>query len=169
VSGQDNVHAFADPDKNGVQDPGEPFDDAIVTWFAFATSSGATFVIGDLAPNGMGPALPGDTVTWWSSQWASLNPMTGGPPPSSMKGFAGFEDMPAVPNCGGTYATSPGNSGSPPAAVPDYMGVIVSSHVTQNGSVISGDVKHIVVVKTNPGYAPNPGRTGTGTVVGYLC
>ena len=169
LSGQDAVHAFADTNKNGVQDPGEPSDDATVTWFAFGTSSGATFAIGDLAPNGTGPALPGDAVTWWSSQWASLNPMTGGPSPSSMKGFPGFGDMPAIPNCGGTYRTSPGNSGSPPATVPNYMGVIVSSHVTRNGSVITGDVRHIVVVKTNPGYVPDPGHSGTGTVVSYLC
>jgi hypothetical protein len=86
-----------------------------------------------------------------------------------MKGFAGFEDMPATPNCGNNWATDPGNSTPPPATVPDYMGVIVSSHVTQNGSVISGDIKHVVVVKNNPGYAPNPGNPGTGTVLGYLC
>lgn len=139
------------------------------TVFAFGTSSGATFVIGDLAPTGTGPALPGDTVTWWGSQWAKLNPMTGGPPPSSMKGFAGFEDMPAAPTCGSNWTTDPGNSTPPPSSVPDYMGVIVSSHVTQNGSVISGDVKHVVIVRNNPGYAPNPGSPGTGTVLGYLC
>jgi hypothetical protein len=49
------------------------------------------------------------------------------------------------------------------------MGVIVSSTVTQNGSVISGDIKEVVIVKTNPGYAPDPGNPGTGTIVGVLC
>ena len=28
---------------------------------------------------------------------------------------------------------------------------------------------HIVVIKTNPGYGPNPGHTGTGTIVGTYC
>jgi hypothetical protein len=28
---------------------------------------------------------------------------------------------------------------------------------------------HIVVVKTNPGYRPNPGHAGTGTVVAQVC
>jgi hypothetical protein len=32
LPGQDAVHAFADSNNNGVQDPGEPFDDATVTW-----------------------------------------------------------------------------------------------------------------------------------------
>lgn len=134
-----------------------------VTVFAFATSSGATFVIGDME------ATPLNHVTWWSSMWAALNPMTGGPPPASMKGFAGFEDMPAIPNCGSSYTTDPGNSTPPPPTVPDYMGVIVSSKITQNGSVINGDIKEIVVVKNDPGYAPSPGHTGTGTIVAVVC
>ena len=95
--------------------------------------------------------------------------MTGGHAPSSMKGFAEFGDVPATPNCGSSFTTDPGNSTPPPATVPDFMAVIVSSHVTQNGSGISGDIKHIVIVKSNPGYAPDPGHPGTGTVLGYLC
>jgi hypothetical protein len=55
----------------------------------FPTSNGGTFVVGDLEATGTGAAL-----TWWSSQWAQINLMSGGPAPSSMKGFAGFEDMP---------------------------------------------------------------------------
>jgi hypothetical protein len=137
---------------------------------AFATSSGAAFVIGDLeAP------LPtfgvGNHVTWWSSQWAMLNPMSGGPPPNSMKGFAGFEDNPLSipPKCGDTWTTDTGNSTAPPPTVPAVMGVLVSSHVTQSGSVVSGDIKEIVLVKNDPGYAPNPGSPGTGTIIGFVC
>jgi len=37
------------------------------------------------------------------------------------------------------------------------------------GSTISGNTPHIVIVKTNPGYAPNPGHAGTGTVVLVIC
>ena len=57
----------------------------------------------------------------------------------------------------------------PPATVPAYMGVLVSSKVSKSGSTISGDAKSIVVVKTDPGYAPNPGHAGTGTVVAAFC
>jgi hypothetical protein len=141
--------------------------------FAFPTSNGATFVIGDLAPTGTMNPLPGDHVTWWSSQWAKLNPMTGGPPPASMKGFAGFEDNAAgvPPACGPgqNWTTDPGNSTPPPATVPAVMGVIVSSHVTQNGSVISGDIKELVVVQNDPGYAPDPGHQGTGRILAIVC
>jgi hypothetical protein len=135
--------------------------------FAFGTSSGATFVIGDMTAPPLAPPL--NHVTWWSSQWAKLNPMTGGPAPASMKGFAGFEDMPVIPQCSGTYSTDTGNSSPPPQTVPDYMGVIVSSHITQNGSVITGDIKEIVIVKNDPGYGPSPGQAGTGTVVAIVC
>jgi hypothetical protein len=49
------------------------------------------------------------------------------------------------------------------------MGVVVSSAINKSGSTISGNVPKIVVVKTNPGYAPNPGHPGTGTVVAVYC
>jgi hypothetical protein len=52
---------------------------------------------------------------------------------------------------------------------PSYMGVIVSSSITQSGSTISGNTPDIVVVKTNSGYAPDPGHAGTGTVVAQVC
>jgi hypothetical protein len=139
----------------------------VVLVFAFGTSSGATFVIGDMTAPPLAPPL--NQVTWWSSQWAALNPMTGGPAPASMKGFAGFEDMPVIPQCTGTYTTDTGNSSPPPQTVPDYMAVIVSSHITQNGSVITGDIKEIVIVKNDPGYGPSPGHAGTGKVVAILC
>jgi hypothetical protein len=137
-----------------------------VTIFAFATGRGAAFVIGDLE------AGIGNHVTWWSSQWANINLMSGGAPPNAMKGFAGFEDnflgFPP-PNCGGTWSTDPGNSTPPPPSVPNFMGVIVSSKVTQSGSVINGDIKQVVIVRTDPGYGPSPGHTGTGTEIAVVC
>jgi hypothetical protein len=137
-----------------------------VTIFAFATGNGAAFVIGDLE------AGLGNHVTWWSSQWAIINVMSGGAPPNAMKGFAGFEDnflgLPP-PNCGRTWSTDPGNSTPPPPSVPMLMGVIVSSRVTQSGSIISGDIKQVVIVRNDPGYAPSPGHPGTGTEIAIVC
>jgi hypothetical protein len=134
--------------------------------FAFATGNGAAFVIGDLE------AGLGNHVTWWSSQWAKINLMSGGASPNAMKGFAGFEDnflgLPP-PNCGGSWSTDTGNSTPPPPSVPKFMGVIVSSRVTQSGSIISGNIKQVVVVRNDPGYAPNPGNPGTGTEIAIVC
>jgi hypothetical protein len=39
----------------------------------------------------------------------------------------------------------------------------------QTGPTLRGDIAAIVLVTTHPGYAPNPGHAGTGTVVGVLC
>jgi hypothetical protein len=132
---------------------------ASVTVYAFPSSGG--FVIGD---NNSGD---GAVVTFWGSKWATDNSLSGGSAPSS---FKGFENSTAAPRCGATWTTGPGNSSSPPAGpLPAYMGVIVSSTITKSGSTISGDIQHIVIVATNPGYAPNPGHAGTGTVVAQVC
>jgi hypothetical protein len=137
----------------------------------FATANGGTFVVGDLEATG--PMAP---LTWWGSQWAKINQMSGGPAPNSMKGFSGFEDMP-LPSplpplskiCGMTWTTDTGNSTPPPPSVPDDMLVIVSTHIVQNGSVISGDIKQLILVHNNPGYQPDPGSPGTGTETIIVC
>jgi hypothetical protein len=49
------------------------------------------------------------------------------------------------------------------------MAVIVTSSVSQSDSAIFGNTVHIVVVKTDPGYAPDAGHPGTGTVVAQVC
>ena len=41
--------------------------------------------------------------------------------------------------------------------------------MTQSGNTISGNIAKVVIVKTNPGYQPNPDDPGTGTVVATLC
>ena len=49
------------------------------------------------------------------------------------------------------------------------MAVIVASNVSKTGSVVSGDTAAIVIVKTDSGYAPDPGHPGTGIVAGVIC
>jgi len=47
--------------------------------------------------------------------------------------------------------------------------MIVASSVNKSGPQITGDTSHIVIVRTDPGYAPDPGHAGTGVIVGVLC
>ena len=72
-------------------------------------------------------------------------------------------------SCGSALTTTGGNSPPPTTGVPSYMGVVVASKITKNGSTINGDSVHIVVVKVNPGYAPNPSSHGTGTIIATFC
>jgi hypothetical protein len=126
--------------------------------FEFLTSG--SFVVGNKG------AMPGAPVTFWGAQWATLNPPSGGPAPASFKGFA---NTLSSTNCGASWSTDTGNSSNAPTTVPTYMAVIVASSVSQSGSVISGNAPRIVIVETNPGYAPDPAYPGTGTVVAVLC
>jgi hypothetical protein len=123
-----------------------------------------SFVVGD-----QGAAI-GNTVTFWGSQWAKLNGLSGGKAPSGFKGFASNTTS-NPPVCAVSWSTGTGTSSAPPPApLPANMAVIVASRVSQSGSTIfSGNTAHVVVVKTNPGYAPDPERAGTGTVAGVVC
>lgn len=132
-----------------------------VIWTAPFAPGGGAFVIGDLNSS------IGTHVTFWSARWSHFNQLSGGRAPRSFKGFA---KQPTVPTCGVTWTSRPGNSSHPPhGPLPAFMAIIVSSKVTQRGHKISGDILHIVVVKTNPGYRPSPGHRGTGTVVSQVC
>ncbi len=128
----------------------------------FGVVAGGNFVIGDKN------AAIGTAVTFWGAQWWKLNHLSGGAAPAA---FKGFENKPgSLPACGTTWSTNPGNSPPPPAGpLPAFMAVIVSSSISKSGSTISGDTAHEVVVKTNTGYAPNPGHAGTGKVVATIC
>ncbi len=132
----------------------------------YAYLAQGAFTLGDLtASSAFGN---GSTVTWWGAQWNKLNTLSGGSAPSAFKGFA-KNLAPTLPSCGGTWTTSTGDSPPPPSSVPSYMAVVVPSKVTQSGSTIAGDIAHVVIVKTNPGYDPNAGHAGTGTVVAQAC
>lgn len=98
--------------------------------------------------------------------WATNNPLSGGPCPRRVQGL---RKRPVHPTCGGTWTSRPGNSSNPPATIPTDMAVVVSTHIIKNGSTITGDVAHIVVVHINPGYIADPGDPGTATVIGILC
>ena len=130
-----------------------------VTWIAFAPGGGA-FVISDLK------GVSGGSVYWWGAQWWKNDHLSTGLAPAS---FKGLELSNPSPWCGQTWTTRPGNSPHPPKTVPGMMAVIVASYITKNGPVISGNIVHIVLVRTNPGYGPNPGHVGTGTIVGQVC
>lgn len=155
-NGQDNCPLTPNPDQRDTN--GDGVGDACTT---YQFPAGGAFVIGDNVS-----LTNGATVYFWGSQWAQNNPMSGGSSPNS---FKGFEDSAATPTCGGEWQTTPGNSTKPPASLPQYMAVIVSSSIQQNGNVLSGDVKRIAIIRTNPGYGPSPGHAGTGTVVAVIC
>jgi hypothetical protein len=144
-----------------ITDDGGSTADAQTKVLIYAVAQGGSFVIGD------GNAAAGNAVTFWGAQWHKLNTLTGGPAPAS---FKGFEDQPAQAACGQAWTTDPGNSTPPPSgSLPAYMAVIVSSSITKSGSAISGNTPGMVVVKTNGGYAPDPGHPGTGTVIAKIC
>lgn len=107
-------------------------------------------------------------MTFWGKEWSGKNVLSGGAAPDAFKGFAANLGA-TPPACGITWTTAPGASSAPPVTVPAYMGVLVSSSVVKSGATISGNAPAIVVVKTDPGYAPNPGHPGTGTVIATLC
>jgi hypothetical protein len=141
---------------------GDPFylpssDSESIIVFAFLDHG--SMIVGNLN------AGTGNAVEFWGAQWAKDNSLSGGSAPSAFKGFADT----APQSCGGGWTSSPGNSSGPPATLPSYMGVIVSSVVGKSGDAISGDVPMIIVVKTNPGYGSSPGHAGTGNVVAVFC
>jgi uncharacterized repeat protein (TIGR01451 family) len=146
-----------------------PSNDTSHTATVFAFPSRGAFALGD---NTVTAATPTTTVTWWADNWWQLNSLSGGIAPSSFKGFAGTVSLPtSTPpaSCGSKWTTLPGNSPPPTSGVPSYMGVLVTSKVTKMGNGVGGNTVHIVVVKVNPGYAPNPLNHGTGTIVAVYC
>ncbi len=121
-----------------------------------------SFVIGD------GNAAVGSSVTFWGAQWWKANVLSGGVAPASFKGFADSAATP--PGCGETWTSRPGDSSEPPLGpLPEYIDVIVSSQITKSGRTISGNTEEVVRVLTEPGYGPDPGHAGTGTVVEVVC
>lgn len=142
-----------------IVDDGGSTASATTNVIVYAFPAGGDFVIGD------GNFATGASVTFWAAQWDKDNTLTGG-----SSAFKGFENSLLSPSCPATWTAETGNSTPPPAGpLPSYMGIIVSGSISQSGSTISGNVEHVVIVTTNPGYAPDPGHAGTGTVVALVC
>jgi Bacterial Ig-like domain (group 3) len=146
--------------------PSSDSDQVVV--FAFPTNG--AFVLGNTT---VATATPNTTVSWWSDTWWLQNRLSGGIAPDSFKGFAAkVTTLPTTTPanaCGTTFVTRAGNSPPPTSGVPTYMGVIVASSVTKAGANVNGVWGRIVVVKTDPGYAPSPGHPGTGKIVATFC
>ena len=142
----------------------QPSSDSASTMI-FAFLAAGSFALGDLS------AGPGAAVTYWSSEWYLANALSGGVAPESFKGFINNPSV-APPVCGVPWTTQQGgNSVVPPAAgaIPSYMGVVVSTGVAKTGPTTAGNIARIVVVQTAPGYSPNPGNRGMGTIVAQYC
>jgi hypothetical protein len=134
--------------------PATASSDALV----YGSAGGGAFVIGDGSAAG--------AVMFWGAQWSRANALSGRAASPSFKGYA---TAAAGPACGATWTTGPGNSPTPPATIPQYIAVIVASSTAKNGPAISGNTVSVVIVRTNPGYGPDPSQTGTGTVVATIC
>ena len=122
-------------------------------------AGGKGFVLGSTKASG--------PVTFWGSSWVKAN----GFKTISQSSFKGYANRTA-PACGTQQwaaNSAAGSSSLPPATVPTYMPVLVTSSLSQSSTSAGGSVVAVVVVRTNPGYGPDPSRAGTGTVVAVLC
>jgi hypothetical protein len=132
----------------------------------FAYSSGGSFAVGDTSVGPIGSST-GLSVYFWGAKWSRNNVLSGGSVPPS---FKGFENNPVLPDCGLQWTTSGGNSSGVPTNVPTYMAVVVTGSVnSDHDGNLSGDEVHVVIVRTDPGYGPQPGASGTGTIVAVIC
>ena len=130
--------------------------------YEFAAPNGGSFAVADEK------AAIGSQVVFWGSGWAAENPLGTGLAPPSFKGYGGVPSS-APPACGGSFSALPGGSGSPPPDLPAYLGVYVTGAVSKHGPGITGDIAHIVIVRTDPGYQPDPSQPGSGQVVAQVC
>jgi RHS repeat-associated protein len=124
---------------------------------------------------------PGQRLQFWGAQWSRQ--ATGGDyaAQADFKGYGAPVSRPvgicqATAHTTGTprldpscWTSKPGNS-TPPATVGDYIGVIVSTAINQDGSTVYGNVAALVVLqvdRTVP-YGSDPGHPGYGTIVAVI-
>jgi PKD repeat protein len=106
---------------------------------------GGAFAVGDRSSTG--------EVTFWSPSWWLVNTLSGGPAPTSFKGF--------VHPIANWWVASPG-FGRAPTTAPEWMGVIVTSAVKKDAAEITGNTVKLVVVHVD---TYDPALAGRGTVV----
>jgi RHS repeat-associated protein len=123
----------------------------------------------------------GERLQFWGAQWSKQ--VTGGdyaaqadfkgygtpvnPPLGICQANTHTTGTPQLdPSC---WTSKPGNS-TPPATVEDYIGVIVSTAIAQDGSTIFGNVAALVVLQVDRTvtYGPDPGMPGYGTIVAVI-
>jgi hypothetical protein len=155
-----------------VTDAGGSTTETTTKVLAYSFAAGGTFAIGDRTLTSLAPSYS-KAVTFWSSSWYKDDSLSGGTPPAAFKGFV--NRPPAAPTppaflpAGATWTTLTGSSSLPPLAVPSYMLALVTGKVAQTSSTVaSGSVLHWVIIKTNAGYGPTAGQTGTGTIAAVL-
>ncbi len=123
-------------------------------------------MVGDVSA-GLPTPINGNTVNFWGSQLWKKNVFSGvNNSPAQMKGY--IDNVPTYA-CNASWTSNPGNSSNPPATIPAYMLVVVSTAIYASGSTISGTIKHLVVVHVSPGYGPAPGHDGYGTIIATIC
>ena len=129
------------------------------TAWIYAMTDGGTFVVAD------GNAAVGGQVKFWGGDWASSNAVSGGTAPAAFKGFAPGSGS----ACVGSWSARPGGGSKPPATIPSYTAVLVTSSVTKQDAQINGNSVHVALVRTDSGYGPTPDQPGTGTVAFMIC
>jgi PKD repeat protein len=112
----------------------------------YGIPTGGLFAVGDRSATG--------AVTFWSPAWWLANILSGGSAPAGFKGF--------VQPAGTGWTASPGLA-HVPTTVPEWMGVVVTTAVTKDGAVITGEKTRLVVVHVD---TYDPALIGQGTIVG---
>jgi PKD repeat protein len=111
----------------------------------YGLPTGGLFAVGDRSATG--------AVIFWSPAWWLANRLTGRQAPAGFKGFVQLTDT--------GWTASPGLDRVPTTA-PEWMGVVVTTAVTKDGAVITGDKARLVVVHVD---TYDPAVIGQGTVV----
>ncbi|MCU0506201.1 MAG: Ig-like domain-containing protein [Chloroflexi bacterium] len=132
----------------------EPASDAMTPVYVYRPTN---FVIWGGDPGGF-PA--GARYTFWGSQWWKQVVSGAYAAGSSFKGWA--ESI-----SGGSWQSPPADAAPrPPAVVPAYIGVVVTTDVRMRGSRAYGNVHDLAVLKVDDpaGYRPDPGHPATGVL-----
>lgn len=132
-----------------------------------------SFVVGDMRPDKRTLLAVGDAAYFWGSQWENHNWMSADQDHDAFKGYADTLVRSAA-GAATNWTTKAGNS-KPPAKVPTYLVVLVSSSIgktqdptKRNSSSPYGNVIKRAIVLVDSKYSNNPGHVGTGKIVAFL-